>query len=125
MYTHTTLGTDDIERARRFYDAVLGKLGAKRVRDMETASAWQGESGSMFIALKPTNGEPMSVGNGVTISFAAPSRKAVDEFHAAGLAAGGTNEGAPGPRGFMPNAYAGYLRDPDGNKIVAVCMKAE
>jgi len=125
MYTHTTLGTNDIGRARSFYDAVLAPVGAKRVKDMETASVWQGEGGGMFIALHPTNGEPATVGNGVTVSFAAPSRKAVDEFHAAGLAGGGKDEGAPGPRGFAPNAYAGYLRDLDGNKIVAVCMKAE
>ena len=125
MYTHTTLGTDDIERARAFYDAVLGQLGAKRVKDMETASVWASPDGGMFIALKPTNGEPMSVGNGVTVGFAAPSRKAVDDFHAAGLAAGGADEGAPGPRGFAPNAYAGYLRDPDGNKVLALCMAEE
>jgi len=124
MYTHTTLGTNDLERARGFYDDVLTPLGAKRAQDMETGSVWAGDGG-MFIVLSPKNGEPATVGNGVTIGFQAPSRKAVDEFHANGLAAGGSDEGAPGPRDFAPNAYAGYLRDLDGNKIVAVCLKAE
>jgi len=125
MYTHTTIGSNDLERARSFYDAVLAPLEVKRAKDMDTASIWASESGQMLIVLNPTNGEPATVGNGVTIGFQAPSRKAVDEFHAAGLSAGGKDEGAPGPRGFAPNAYAGYLRDLDGNKIVAVCMKAE
>jgi hypothetical protein len=71
-----------------------------------------------FLVLKPGNGEAPS-GNGVTVGFAAASQADVDAFHAAGLAAGGTDEGAAGPRGHLPNAYAGYLRDPAGNKICA------
>ncbi len=126
MYTHTTLGTNDLETGRAFYDAVLGALGATRVRDMDDrASVWASEIGQMFILCRPRDGNPASVGNGVTIGFMAPSRKAVHAFHEAGLAAGGSDEGAPGPREFAPNAYAAYLRDPDGNKITALCMKPE
>lgn len=125
MYTHTTLGTNDLAKGREFYDAVLSALGAKRAKDMDSATIWTSDAGQMFILLKPADGKPATVGNGLTIGFAAPSRKAVDAFHAAGLAAGAKDEGAPGPRGFAPNAYAGYLRDLDGNKITAVCLKAE
>lgn len=125
MYTHTTLGTNDLEKARKFYDAALSTLGATRAKDTDTATIWTSDAGQMFILLQPSDGKPATVGNGLTISFAAPSRKAVDAFHAAGLAAGGADEGAPGPRGFAPNAYAGYLRDLDGHKITAVCLKAE
>ena len=125
MYTHTTLGTNALDKGRKFYDAVLTPLGAKRAKDMDTASVWTSAAGQMFILLKPADGKPATVGNGLTIGFAAPSRKAVDQFHAAGLKAGGKDEGAPGPRTFAPNAYAAYLRDLDGNKITAVCLKAE
>lgn len=125
MYTHTTLGTNNLEKARKFYDAVLSTLGAKRAKDMDTATVWTSDAGQMFILLKPSDGKPACVGNGLTIGFAAPSRKAVDAFHAAGIKAGGKDEGAPGPRTFAPNAYASYLRDIDGNKITAVCLKAE
>lgn len=123
MYTHTTLGTNNLDKARGFYDAVLTPLGAKRAKDMDTETVWPSDAGQMFILLKPSDGNPATVGNGLTIGFAAPSRAAVDAFHAAGLKAGGKDEGAPGPRGFAPNAYASYLRDLDGNKITAVCFK--
>ncbi len=125
MYTHTTLGTNDLERGRAFYDAALSPLGARRVKDLDAASVWASDAGQMFILCRPRDGNPASVGNGVTIGFMAPSREAVHAFHEAGLAAGGSDEGAPGPRTFAPNAYAAYLRDPDGNKITALCMKPE
>ncbi|GAB4143183.1 MAG: VOC family protein [Sphingomonadales bacterium] len=125
MYHHMTVGSNDLAKARTFYDAALGALGAKRVRDMEDrASVWAGDGGQPFIVLTPSNGNPATVGNGLTIAFAAPTPAAVDAFHGAGLAAGGTDEGAPGPRGFAPNAYAAYLRDPDGNKIAAIAYQS-
>ena len=124
MYHHMTVGTNDLAKARAFYDATLSTLGAKRVRDMEDrASVWAGDSGQPFIVLTPSDGQAATVGNGLTIGFAAPTPAAVDAFHAAGLAAGGTDEGAPGPRGFAPNAYAAYLRDPDGNKVTAIAYQ--
>lgn len=122
IFTHITVGTNDLERARSFYDKVLSALDYKRVADAEAASIW-GDSAPEFFVVKPADGKPATVGNGVTVSFVAPSRDAVDEFHKRALAAGGQDAGAPGPRGFAPNAYAAYARDLDGHKIVAVCLQ--
>lgn len=123
IFTHVTVGTNDLEKARRFYDSVLAQLGHKRIADLgENGSIW-GESAPSFFVLKPANGAPASVGNGVTVSFEAPDRAAIDAFHASALAAGGIDEGAPGPRDWAPNAYAAYARDPDGNKLAVYCFK--
>lgn len=123
IYTHVTVGTNDLLKAREFYDNVLGKLGQKRIADLaENGSIWGVEAPSFFV-LKPANGAPASVGNGVTVSFEAPNRAAIDAFHAAALAAGGSDEGAPGTRDWAPNAYAAYARDLDGNKLAAYCFK--
>jgi catechol 2,3-dioxygenase-like lactoylglutathione lyase family enzyme len=123
IYTHVTVGTNDLKKAREFYDSVLGKLGQKRIADLaENGSIWGVEAPSFFV-LKPANGAPASVGNGVTVSFEAPNRAAIDAFHAAALAAGGADEGAPGTRDWAPNAYAAYARDLDGNKLAAYCFK--
>lgn len=125
IFTHVTVGTNDLNRARNFYDKVLGTLGYKRLTDLgENGSIW-GESAPEFFVLKPANGLPANWGNGVTVSFVAPSRKAVAEFHKAALALGAKDEGAVGPRSWHPTAYAGYLRDLDGNKICAYCFKPE
>ncbi|MFC5695560.1 VOC family protein [Pseudomonas sp. GCM10022186] len=69
------------------------------------------------------SGRPATVGNGVTVSFAAPDRSAIDAAHRAALSQGGQDEGAPGPRNWKENAYAAYFRDPDGNKVAAYCFK--
>ena len=123
IFTHVTVGTNDLEKARRFYDSVLAQLGHKRIADLgENGSIW-GESAPSFFVLKPANGAPASVGNGVTVSFDAPDRAAIDAFHASALAAGGIDEGAPGPRDWAPNAYAAYARDLDGNKLAVYCFK--
>ncbi|MDY7567981.1 VOC family protein [Pseudomonas sp. RTC3] len=123
IFTHVTVGTNDLNKARAFYDSVLGKLGHKRIADLaDNGSIW-GESAPSFFVLKPANGAPASVGNGVTVSFEAQNRAAIDAFHAAALAAGGTDEGAPGTRDWAPNAYAAYTRDLDGNKLAAYCFK--
>jgi catechol 2,3-dioxygenase-like lactoylglutathione lyase family enzyme len=124
-FTHVTVGTNDLNRARAFYDEVLGKLGLSRVADLsENGSIW-GAGAPSFIVLKPANGQPATVGNGVTVSFEAPNRASIDEFHRAALAAGAKCEGEAGPRGWAPNAYAAYVRDLDGNKLAAYCFKAE
>jgi catechol 2,3-dioxygenase-like lactoylglutathione lyase family enzyme len=123
IFTHVTVGTNDLEKARRFYDSVLAQLGHKRIADLgENGSIW-GESAPSFFVLKPANGAPASVGNGVTVSFEAPDRAAIDAFHASAVAAGGIDEGAPGPRDWAPHAYAAYARDLDGNKLAAYCFK--
>jgi catechol 2,3-dioxygenase-like lactoylglutathione lyase family enzyme len=125
IFTHVTVGTNDLARARSFYDKVLGALGYKRLQDLgENGSIW-GESAPEFFVLKPANGLPANWGNGVTVSFAAPSRAAVAKFHKEALALGAKDEGAVGPRSWHPTAYAGYLRDLDGNKICAYSFSAE
>lgn len=125
IFTHVTVGTNDLAKARSFYDSVLAPLGLKRLTDLgDNGSIW-GTSDPEFFVLKPANGQPASHANGGTISFVAPSRAAVAAFHRAALAAGATDEGAVGPRGWKPNAYAGYVRDLDGNKLAAYCFKAE
>lgn len=125
IFTHVTVGTNDLQKARAFYDAVLAPLGYKRLKDFGDGGSCWGESTEEFMVLKPANGEPATFANGGTISFVAPSRAAVAAFHKAALAAGAKDEGAVGPRGFWPNAYAGYVRDPDGNKLAAYCRNPE
>ncbi len=124
IFTHVAVGTNDLSKARAFYDEVLAPLGYKRLTDLgDNGSIW-GESAPEFFVLKPANGQPATYANGGTISFLAPNRSAVAAFHKAALAAGGVDEGAVGPRGWAPNAFAGYARDLDGNKIAAYCFAA-
>jgi len=125
IFTHVTVGTNDLDKSRSFYDAVLGELGYNRLTDLgDNGSIW-GEDSPAFFVLKPANGAPASVGNGVTVSFTAPNRAAIAAFHRTALELGGTDEGLPGPRGWAPNAYAAYARDPDGNKLAVYCFEAE
>ena len=125
IFTHVTVGTNDLAKARAFYDAALAPLGLKRLMELgDNGSGW-GESAAEFFVLKPANGQPATHANGGTVSFAAPNRAAVAGFHRAALAAGGKDEGAVGPRGFAPHAYAGYVRDLDGNKLACYCFKPE
>ena len=120
ILTHATVGAKDVDRARTFYDAVLGELGYSRSHDFPSSSAW-GKDGSMeFFALSPRDGNPATVGNGVTIGFVAPNAAAVAGFHAQALKHGGVCEGPPGPREYMPGKHAAYVRDADGNKICAI-----
>jgi catechol 2,3-dioxygenase-like lactoylglutathione lyase family enzyme len=125
VFTHVTVGTNNLEKARSFYDDVLGKLGLKRVADLDEKGSIWGAGAPSFFVLKPANGQPATIGNGATVSFEAPNRASIDAFHAAALAAGAKDEGAAGPRGWAPNAYAAYVRDLDGNKLAAYCFKAE
>jgi catechol 2,3-dioxygenase-like lactoylglutathione lyase family enzyme len=119
ILTHATVGTKDLERARRFYDAVLSALGYSRSQDLPSGSVW-GQGGSWeFFALTPRDGAPATVGNGVTVGFKAPSAAAVAAFHAKALELGGSCEGPPGPRPWAPGQHAAYVRDADGNKICA------
>jgi catechol 2,3-dioxygenase-like lactoylglutathione lyase family enzyme len=125
MILYITLGTNDLARAARFYDAVMPALGLER-RYQDDDELGYGEPAPArirFWVTKPFNGQPATVGNGSMPAFVAPSRAAVDAFHAAGLSAGGTDEGAPGLRPYGEGFYACYLRDPDGNKISAVCQE--
>ncbi|WP_066555970.1 VOC family protein [Croceicoccus bisphenolivorans] len=118
VFSHACVGASDLEASCKFYDAALGALGVKNLGPFGDSCVLYGKEKPAFLVLKPGNGEAPS-GNGVTIGFAAASPADVDAFHAAGLAAGGSDEGASGPRGHLPGAYAGYLRDPAGNKVCA------
>ena len=122
IYTHIALGTNDLAKARTFYDATLGALGIKYMGPMGDNGFLYGVDAPEFLVMKPANGKPACFANGGTVGFAAPSRAAVHEFHVAALANGGTDEGAPGPRAFTPTAYAAYVRDPDGNKVCTYCF---
>ena len=125
ILSHMTLGVRDIGRAVAFYDAVLGELGIPRGKRGEGFAGWGTSHESGFFVTRPFDGEPASAGNGVSVSFLAPSRQAVDRFWASALALGATDEGKPGLRPhYHANYYAAYLRDLDGNKIAAVCHAA-
>ena len=124
IFTHNCVGTNDRDRAARFYDVALAPLGIRRLGDFLDQGLAYGNRAAEFLVLVPLDGSSAVAGNGNTVGFKSPNRDAVDAFHAAGLSAGGVDEGAPGPRGAVPHAYGAYLRDPDGNKICAYCFAA-
>jgi len=124
MFTHVTVGANDLVAARAFYDAVLPALGYKRLFDQEDRSGY-GADRPLFFVVQPIDGNPASYGNGSTIGLIAKSRTAVNEFHKQALARGGKCEGPPGPRPFGPNVYAAYIRDPVGNKLAAICSSPQ
>ena len=127
MLSYVTVGTNDLDRARRFYDAMLGELGLACTgsNDHEIGYSDGPDRPRLFWVLKPFDGKPAHFGNGVLVAFNAPSRASVEAFHRTALALGGTDEGAPGLRHYRPNFFAAYVRDPDGNKLSAVCEKPE
>lgn len=118
IFSHVFFGAADIKKSAAFYDAALGALGIKNLGPFGNDWVLYGRDKPAFIIARPGNGAAPS-SNGVTAGFAAATTAEVDAFHAAGLAAGGTDEGQPGPRGHLPGAYAAYLRDPAGNKVCA------
>jgi predicted lactoylglutathione lyase len=121
MIGYVTLGTNDIQRAAKFYDALLSELGAKRFMETESFIAWATGPGTPAVSvIKPHDGKPATVGNGVMVALAVDSKKKVDALHKKAMALGAKDEGAPGPRG--PGFYAGYWRDLDGNKFNAYFM---
>lgn len=126
MILYITLGTDDVARAARFYDAALAPLGIMRLRTEaeEVGYGIPGDSRCRLWVTRPFDGRGASAGNGSMPALVAPDEAAVRAFHVAGLAAGGSDEGAPGYRPHGPSFYACYLRDPDGNKVSAVCERA-
>jgi predicted lactoylglutathione lyase len=124
MIGYVTLGTSDLARAAQFYDAMAAELGTARMFTTDRAIAWGTPGGAPGIGLTlPFDGQPASVGNGVMIALEARDAAQVDRIHALALAHGGSDEGAPGPRG-EGGFYAGYFRDPDGNKLNAFVMGA-
>ena len=122
MFTHIMVGANDPEKSIAFYDAALGALGIEG-HNMGERAFYSTPEGGAFGVGKPADGQPATHANGGTIGFKAKDKAQVDAWHAAGLANGGTDEGAPGKRPQAPgNAYGAYLRDPDGNKICAFCQ---
>jgi predicted lactoylglutathione lyase len=121
MIGYVTLGTNDLARAAAFYDAIAAELETPRMMEYESFIAWGKDGGGAGIGLtKPFDGNAASVGNGVMVALQAKDKEQVQRLYDIALANGGTCEGPPGPRG--EGFYAGYFRDPDGNKLNAFIM---
>lgn len=122
MFSHIMIGTNDLDRAKTFYDALLGALGVPAGRVDDGRRVFYMTPTGVFSVSKPINGEPATFANGGTIGFACSTPEQADAWHAAGIANGGTTcEEPPGLRaGGMGNLYLAYLRDPDGNKLCAL-----
>ena len=125
MIGYVTLGTNDLDKAAAFYDALLSELGAKRVMEFDTFIAWGVSMDTPSVSVtKPYDGNEATVGNGVMVALVVGSRDKVDRIHAKALELGGTDEGAPGFRGDESMGfYAGYFRDLDGNKLNVFSFK--
>jgi predicted lactoylglutathione lyase len=121
MIGYVTLGTNDLQNAAKFYDAIATEMGVPRMMANDQFIAWGTPGGGAGIGLtKPFDKKPATVGNGVMVALAAKDRAQVDRIYALALSLGGTDEGAPGLRGGT--FYAAYFRDLDGNKLNAFCM---
>ena len=126
MFSHVTLGSNDFAKAEKFYDAVMGVLGHPVMfKAPGSVLAYGTPTGEKLFILRPFDQKEARPGNGVHAAFKVDKRAIVDAFHAAALANGGSDEGAPGPRPqYHANYYGAYVRDPDGNKIQAVCHRS-
>ncbi|TAN68136.1 MAG: VOC family protein [Methylobacter sp.] len=118
MIGYVTIGTNDFERAANFYDALLAEFGAKRIMETDRFIAWGTGGKAALSIIKPFDGNPATVGNGVMVALAADSPEQVNAIYEKALELGATDEGAPGPRGDG-GFYCGYFRDLDGNKLNA------
>ena len=122
MIGYVTLGTNDLARGARFYDAIAAELGVGRMMETDRYIAWGKPGGGAGIGLTaPYDGKPATVGNGVMVAFEARDRAQVERIYRLALSLGGQDEGAPGPRG--EGFYAAYFRDLDGNKLNAFVME--
>ncbi len=123
IVSHLSIGTARLEAAAEFYDRVLDTFGCRRIMEFPGGVAY-GRAFPEFWIQTPMNGAPASSGNGFHVAFIATSHAQVDAFHAAALAAGGTDDGPPGPRpAYGPTYYAAYVRDLDGHKIEATYVE--
>lgn len=122
MFSHIMIGTNDVQRAKTFYDAVLGTLGIPPGHVDDNRRVFYRTPTGVFCASLPIDGRPATAPNGGTIGFACKTPELADAWHAAGVANGGTSiEDPPGVRaGPFGGLYLAYLRDPDGNKICAL-----
>lgn len=121
MIGYVTLGTNDLPRAAKFYDAIAAELGTGRMMEYDSFIAWGTPGGGAGIGMtKPFDGNAATVGNGVMVALEAKDEAQVQKLYDIALANGGSCEGPPGPRG--DGFYAAYFRDPDGNKLNAFLM---
>ncbi len=127
MFSHVTVGSNDIAKAKAFYDELVKPLGLVCHMSFPTGAGYGPTGGRPQLwIVSPLDKNAASVGNGITIGLDAPNRAAVDAAHKAGMSGGARDEGAPGLRThYHPNYYGAYLRDLDGNKICVVCHKPE
>ena len=126
MFSHVTLGTNDFARAKPFWQAVTSVLELPVLLEYPGGIAYGTPTGPKIFIGPAFDGNPATNGNGTHVAFLAKTRAVVDAFHAAAMANGGTDEGAPGPRPhYHPNYYGAYVRDPDGNKLQAVCHSSK
>lgn len=130
MLSHVTIGTNDLARAKAFYDRITAELHIPCIAD-EQANGLVGyaagpETTPQVFLMRPIDGRPATIGNGQTFAFLARDRATVRAFHAAALAAGGTCDGPPGLRPhYHPDYYGAYVRDPEGHKLACVCHLPE
>ncbi len=120
MIGYVTLGTNNFDKAKAFYDVVLAELGAKRGHTEDRMQGYRAERGPTLMVCQPYDKKGASVGNGTMVALAASSREVVDKTHAAALKSGASDEGAPGLRGGT--FYGAYFRDLDGNKLCVYHM---
>ena len=121
MIGYVTLGTNDIERARDFYDALLGEIGIKRIHSVDHLTIWgSAPNRGMLGLIRPYDHEPATVGNGTMVAVPVDQPDLVSKLHEKALTLGATDEGTPGPRGKRKTVFA-YCRDPDGHKLAFFC----
>ena len=122
MYSHNMVGSNDIERSKKFYDATFKAIGGREGSKDDKGRLIYMHNGGIFLVTPPIDGQPATAGNGCTIGFAMDSPEQADAWHQAGVENGGTAiEDPPGVRsGGMGDLYLAYLRDPDGNKLCAL-----
>ena len=121
MIGYVTLGTNDMEKSVAFYDALFAEMGAKRIMEGDTFIAWGAAMDKPSLGvIKPYDGNAASVGNGVMVALACDKPETVDTLYKKAIALGAKDEGPAGPRGDQ--FYAGYFRDPDGNKLNVFCL---
>jgi catechol 2,3-dioxygenase-like lactoylglutathione lyase family enzyme len=120
MIGYATIGSNDLEKAKTFYDVVLTPLGGRRAFASERMQGYAGSTGAMLAVCTPYDGATAAPGNGNMLALSSPSKELVDQVHALALANGAADEGAPGPR--MDGFYGAYFRDLDGNKVCVFKM---
>lgn len=122
MIGYVTLGTNDLDRAAAFYDALFAEIGAKRIMEYERMIGWGvARDKPSLLVCKPFDGQPATAGNGTMIALNQPSQEKVQALHRKALELGAKDEGAPGPRGDG-GFYGAYFRDLDGNKLAVFTM---